>query len=42
MTEVGGRVGDWGLRPARWEDLELTRDWRQFLGDPAAFLRHLG
>ena len=34
-------VGDWGLRPARWADLELTRSWRQFLGDPAAFLRHL-
>lgn len=34
-------VGDWGLRPARWEDLELTRSWRQFLDGPAAFLRHL-
>ena len=35
-------VGDWGLRPARWEELELTESWRQFLGDPASFLRHLG
>jgi predicted ATPase len=34
-------VGDWGLRPARWEALELTQSWRQFLGNPAAFLRHL-
>ncbi|WP_369136648.1 ABC transporter ATP-binding protein [Modestobacter versicolor] len=34
-------VGDWGLRPARWEDLRLTRDWRQFLDDPGAYLRHL-
>jgi predicted ATPase len=35
-------VDDWGLRPARWADLELTQNWRQFLGDPKAFLRHLG
>jgi predicted ATPase len=34
-------VGDWGLRPARWEDLELTESWRQFLADPASYLRHL-
>ncbi|PZA19353.1 AAA family ATPase [Modestobacter versicolor] len=34
-------VGDWGLRPARWEDLELTRSWRHFLDEPAAYLRHL-
>jgi predicted ATPase len=34
-------VGSWGLRPTRWEDLELTVNWRQFLGDPASFLRHL-
>ena len=34
-------VGDWGLRPASWDELELTRSWRQFLGDPGAFLRHL-
>ena len=34
-------VGDWGLRPARWEELELTASWRQFLAEPAAFLRHL-
>jgi predicted ATPase len=34
-------VGPWGLRPAVWEDLELTASWRQFLGDPQSFLRHL-
>ncbi|MCU1620469.1 MAG: ATPase [Modestobacter sp.] len=34
-------VGDWGLRPARWEDLELTVNWRQFLAEPASYLRHL-
>ena len=34
-------VGPWGLREARWADLELTASWRQFLGDPSSFLRHL-
>ena len=37
LLEVGG----WGLRPARWEELELTANWRQFLDSPQAFLRHL-
>ena len=35
-------VGPWGLRDAEWADLELTASWRQFLGDPQSFLRHLG
>ncbi len=35
-------VGPWGLWEARWADLELTASWRQFLDDPASFLRHLG
>lgn len=35
-------VGAWGLRPAAWEDLELTANWRQFLDRPGSFLRHLG
>jgi predicted ATPase len=34
-------VGPWGLRPAVWAELELTANWRQFLDDPQAFLRHL-
>jgi hypothetical protein len=37
----GAEVGAWGLREARWADLELTASWRQFLDDPASFLRHL-
>jgi predicted ATPase len=37
LLEVGG----WGLREARWSDLELTASWRQFLDDPSSFLRHL-
>ncbi|SDO39359.1 Predicted ATPase [Klenkia soli] len=35
-------VGPWGLRPATWEELELTANWRQFLDRPEGFLRHLG
>jgi predicted ATPase len=34
-------VGPWGLRDAEWTDLELTASWRQFIDDPASFLRHL-
>ena len=34
-------VGEWGLRPTTWAELELTRSWRQFLGAPESFLRHL-
>ncbi len=45
--DVGGvrqdalEAGPWGLREARWADLELTANWRQFLDDPASFLRYL-
>jgi predicted ATPase len=34
-------LGDWGFRPARWEDLELVRSWHGFLSDPALYLSHL-
>lgn len=34
-------VGEWGLRTASWEDLELVRHWRSFLGSPDRYLRHL-
>jgi predicted ATPase len=34
-------VGEWGLREARWEDLELVWHWRRFLETPGAYLRHL-
>jgi predicted ATPase len=37
LMEVGG----WGLRPASWEDLDLTVNWRQFLTEPGSYLRHL-
>jgi predicted ATPase len=34
-------VGDWGLRTVPWEDLDLVRSWREFLGAPQRWLRHL-
>jgi len=34
-------LGDWGLRPRYWDELELTRNWRSFLEGPERFLRHL-
>lgn len=34
-------VGEWGVRPAVWEDLELVNHWRSFLQDPPRYLRHL-
>jgi predicted ATPase len=40
----GARVlelGEWGIRPARWDQLELVAAWRQFLSQPQSFLQHL-
>ncbi|MGD9960241.1 AAA family ATPase [Nocardioides sp.] len=34
-------VGEWGLREAVWEDLELVWHWRRYLETPQAYLRHL-
>jgi predicted ATPase len=34
-------VGEWGLRETTWEELDLVRHWRRFLGEPEAYLRHL-
>jgi len=34
-------VGEWGLRPVAWDDLELVRHWRSFLSGPERYLRHL-
>jgi len=34
-------LGDWGIRPALWQDLELVTEWREFLQEPRSFLRHL-
>ena len=29
-------LGDWGIRPAQWEELEIVQSWRMFLGNPDA------
>jgi predicted ATPase len=34
-------LGDWGIRPTRWEDLEVVQSWRAFLGHPGRYLRYL-
>jgi predicted ATPase len=34
-------LGDWGIRPARWAELEVVQSWRTFLGDPERFLHYL-
>jgi predicted ATPase len=31
-------VGEWGLRPRYWDELELVRNWRSFLSDPERYL----
>jgi predicted ATPase len=34
-------LGEWGIRPAEWEDLEIVQSWRMFLANPGRFLRYL-
>jgi predicted ATPase len=34
-------LGDWGIRPAAYADLDLVRSWRTFFDAPEAYLRHL-
>jgi predicted ATPase len=34
-------LGDWGISPARWEDLHLVSSWRSFLAEPASYFHHL-
>jgi predicted ATPase len=34
-------LGEWGMRPATYDELELVRDWRGFLEAPQRWLRHL-
>jgi predicted ATPase len=34
-------LGDWGLRPATWDQLELVAAWRLFLSEPASYFRYL-
>lgn len=34
-------LGDWGIRPSRWEELAVVESWRTFLGSPERFLHYL-
>ncbi|SDS62196.1 AAA family ATPase [Microterricola viridarii] len=34
-------LGDWGIREANWEGLQLVGHWRTFLDSPDRYLRHL-
>jgi predicted ATPase len=34
-------AGEWGLREAAYDDLDLVRSWREFLDAPGRWLRHL-
>ncbi|MFC4786135.1 AAA family ATPase [Nocardioides sp. MAHUQ-72] len=34
-------VGEWGLRPTTWEQLELVQHWRAYLAAPQRYLRHV-
>jgi predicted ATPase len=34
-------VGDWGIRVATWEDLQLVQNWRAYLDAPERYLRHI-
>jgi predicted ATPase len=34
-------LGDWGIRPASWTDLDLVDHWRRFLNEPESYFRHL-
>jgi predicted ATPase len=34
-------LGDWGIRPVRWEELHLVGAYRRFLDDPGSYFRHL-
>lgn len=37
LLELGG----WGIRAARWDELDLVRHWRLFLAEPDAYFRRL-
>jgi len=33
-------LGDWGMRRAAWDELDIVGHWRRFLNEPAAYFRH--
>jgi predicted ATPase len=34
-------LGEWGIRRAQWDELEIVDHWRRFLDSPQAYLRHV-
>lgn len=34
-------IGDWGIREATWDDLELVSHWKSYLDAPMRYLRHV-
>lgn len=34
-------LGDCGIRPARWDELDLVAAWRRFMTEPASYLCYL-
>jgi predicted ATPase len=34
-------LGAHGIRPTQWSELDLVRHWRDYLGDPQAYLKRL-
>ena len=34
-------VGEWGVREAAYDDLDLVRHWRAYLDEPMRYLRHV-
>ena len=33
-------VGEWGMRAAAWDELELVKHWKAYLDAPMRYLRH--
>jgi len=34
-------LGDWGIRAATWDELDMVSSWRRFLTEPDSYFRHL-
>jgi Helix-turn-helix domain len=33
-------LGEWGMRPVRWDELDIVGHWRRFLREPDSYFRH--
>lgn len=33
-------LGDWGMRPVCWDELDIVGHWRRFLHEPGSYFRH--